>query len=356
MSVIVEAFRIKPFDLEPIYDTWPSAPIFQGNLSRDLPVDEWLQLIKDGAKQRRVPKEYWHKVAQHYLGPRAKARFDELKAVMKNMHGGRYSWNWKRFKVAMRNMGWDIDPTKTEEIKVQSKPSGLWWIVGRAKSESSEDKDSDSCSTDSRYSTVSSSVNKELPSVPSSMMSDSPRPTPKKAMSWDFSSFKSFPKPKRSSTMSTVETISSISGPSCSSSSSSFSTSSSARSKPNTSLAATPVTTPDTTPASTPGQTTTTVAHAPVWLVNASQALSFLTTEHPKAMTAISAVLITIGSIPAMPAIAAGAGGAFLASGTAHAIGSIAVGVGSLLKTISDASSSGPNQPSQQPVQETAKT
>jgi hypothetical protein len=56
-------------------------------------------------------------------------------------------------------------------------------------------------------------------------------------------------------------------------------------------------------------------------------------------MTAVSAVLITIGSIPAIPAITAGAGGAFLASGTAHAIGSIAVGVGSLIKAVSDVQS-----------------
>lgn len=79
--------------------------------------------------------------------------------------------------------------------------------------------------------------------------------------------------------------------------------------------------------------------------MNASQALSFLTTEHPKAMTAISAVLITIGSIPAIPAIAAGAGGAFLAGGTAHAIGSIAVGVGSLIRTIADVQTVQPPAP-----------
>ena len=42
-------------------------------------------------------------------------------------------------------------------------------------------------------------------------------------------------------------------------------------------------------------------------------------------MTAISAVLITVGSLPAIPAISAGAGGAFLASSTAHALGSLAV-------------------------------
>ena len=53
-------------------------------------------------------------------------------------------------------------------------------------------------------------------------------------------------------------------------------------------------------------------------------------------MTAISAVLITIGSIPALPAIATGAGGAFLASGTAQAIGSIAIGVGSLINAVNN--------------------
>jgi hypothetical protein len=49
-------------------------------------------------------------------------------------------------------------------------------------------------------------------------------------------------------------------------------------------------------------------------------------------MTTISAVLITVGSIPAIPAISAGAGGAALASGAAHAVGAIAVGVGSWLR------------------------
>jgi hypothetical protein len=48
-------------------------------------------------------------------------------------------------------------------------------------------------------------------------------------------------------------------------------------------------------------------------------------------MSIISAILITAGSIPAIPAIAAGAGGAILASGTAHAIGAIAIGVGQAL-------------------------
>jgi hypothetical protein len=74
-------------------------------------------------------------------------------------------------------------------------------------------------------------------------------------------------------------------------------------------------------------------AHIPAWLLNASNALSFLQNEHPKVMTTLSAVLITLGSIPALPAIHAGAGGAILASGAAQALGAIAVGVGQLMVT-----------------------
>jgi len=79
-------------------------------------------------------------------------------------------------------------------------------------------------------------------------------------------------------------------------------------------------------------ESVTTVARAPTWLLDACNALEFLTSEHPKVMTTISAILITVGSIPAIPAIGAGAGGAVLASGAAHAVGAIAVAVGGMLQ------------------------
>jgi len=71
----------------------------------------------------------------------------------------------------------------------------------------------------------------------------------------------------------------------------------------------------------------------PVWLLNACTALDYITSEHPKTMSIISAILITAGSIPAIPAIAAGAGGAVLASGAIQAVGAIAVGLGQALNT-----------------------
>ncbi|TCD62792.1 hypothetical protein EIP91_006410 [Steccherinum ochraceum] len=307
MSAILDKFKVKEIDLEPIFASWTTAPIFNGNPKRDLPVVEWLEQIKAGCKQRNIPRAYWHKVAYHYMGKKAKARLDEVKKVMRNLVGGKFKWNWKTFKVAMRNLGWDIDEKKTQAFEVQSKPSGVWWIVGRGKSEEKlNEKDSDTASIKS---------------------GSSARPTPKKSKTWDIPTLKSFPTPKRSSTTSEIETISS-------SKKSAFSSAPSEAPSTSSGFASffrsAPVSAPP--PDTIPSETATAVANAPVWLLNACQALEFLTTEHPKVMTTISAVLITVGSIPALPVISAGAGGAFLASGTAHAIGSIAVGIGSLLQ------------------------
>lgn len=71
---MLDAFKLKPFDLDPIYASWPNAPRFIGNPKKDPPVDDWLQQIKEGCSERNVPKEYWHKVGQYYMGDKAKAR------------------------------------------------------------------------------------------------------------------------------------------------------------------------------------------------------------------------------------------------------------------------------------------
>ena len=102
---MLNAFKFKPFDLEPVFAEWKDAPRFVGNPKKDLPIDEWLKTIKTGCLEHKVPRDYWHKVGQHYLDGQAKKRFAEVKLVMKNMHGGKYKWTWKHFKIAMRNMG-----------------------------------------------------------------------------------------------------------------------------------------------------------------------------------------------------------------------------------------------------------
>lgn len=71
---MLNAFKIKEFDLAPIYAEWKDGPIFTGN-PKDISVEDWLEKIKEGCVQRGVPEEYWYKVAQHFMGPKAKARY-----------------------------------------------------------------------------------------------------------------------------------------------------------------------------------------------------------------------------------------------------------------------------------------
>ncbi|KAI0669038.1 hypothetical protein C8Q78DRAFT_978744 [Trametes maxima] len=302
---MLSAFKLKPYDLEPVLTEWTNPPRFVGNTKKDPPVDEWLKQVKEGCIERKVPREYRHKVAQRFLSGKAKERFDDLKSVMKNMHGGKYRWTWKSFKIAMRNMGWDVDAQKTETIEVESRPSGFWRIIGRGRDNESKEV-------------------VPIQAVP-------PRPPPKSRATFDFGStmknLPAIPTPRRSNTVDSIETVSSVSSSGSSAFGSFFS-----------SAKTTPASTPPTvaTPAGTPGGSVTTVTQVPAWLVNACQSLEFLTNEHPKVMTALSAVLITVGSLPALPAVSAGAGGAFLASSTAHALGSLAVGLGTLLQAQAD--------------------
>lgn len=80
---------------------------------------------------------------------------DQLKQVIVKVHGGKYRWTWKKFKVAVQNMGckffflldtgfspkWQcrlgtIDKDAKETIKVQGKPSGLWFTRKKDSAES----------------------------------------------------------------------------------------------------------------------------------------------------------------------------------------------------------------------------
>jgi len=339
MSAILDAFKVQPFDLEPIFQSWTPPPTFTGSPQKDPPVDEWLETIRKGCEERKVPRAYWHKVGYHFMGTQARGRMDEVKQVMRNMHGGKYTWNWKSYKVAMRNMGWDIDPATLEEFVVESKPSGFWSIIPRRKKTSDAAKEKEKAKDDD-----ASSIHSQ------SSTSTPERPTPKKSRTtWDVSTLKRFPLPRRSATMSHIETVtaepSSLPPPPPPKSKPK-----SKETKPTDGVVTTPAVKP-TEPPANPANAVTTVTQAPLWLVNACQALDFITTEHPKVMTALSAVLITVGSIPALPAITAGAGGVFLASGTAHAIGTIAVGLGTLLKAASDGQvHTQPGQPSSEVV------
>lgn len=73
-SEMLSAFKIKPFDLEPVLAEWTDGPVFKGSRKKDPPVEEWLEKIKEGCMEKKIPEEYWYRVAQHFMGPKAKAR------------------------------------------------------------------------------------------------------------------------------------------------------------------------------------------------------------------------------------------------------------------------------------------
>ncbi|CAK5264647.1 unnamed protein product [Mycena citricolor] len=314
---VLDAFKIKPFDLEPVYAAWTPGPTFTGDPKKDAPVDDWLQQVKEGCISHGVPQEYWHTCGQHFMGDKARARLTELKKVMAQVHGGQYRWNWKKFKVAMRNMSWDIDTSETETVKVR----GSWWsrktpkvdeaanpeafvlceepmpMLGRSDTKLSEAGSSESRPTPSRSSTLSFwPIRKQSKDM--STDETLQRPTPRKVQSDD--AVVSVSGSKRSNTLAMTST--------------------------NKDLPAVPK----------PGAE----GKAPAWLLNATTALDFLSGEHPKVMSTISAILIVAGTIPSLPVITAGAGGAILASSTAHAVGAIAVGLGSWIKTQQEATAS----------------
>ncbi|KAG6890865.1 hypothetical protein C0992_012251 [Termitomyces sp. T32_za158] len=323
MAIVLNAFKLKPYDLEPIFATWTNAPIFEGNPKKDIPVCDWLDKIQEGCEERKIPEEYWYKVAQHFMGPRAKARLDELKAVIVKVHGGKYRWSWKKFKVAMQNMGWGIDATQKETVQV-SKTTNSWWIRRKV------NKDATALQNVAQHSPLSRSTSfaikkgvdeKAAPCNSTDSKSSSPLGKKPNENETEITSrvallrrHEGFWPVRRNSKGDTVERPELP-----------------RKSDNETALVTASQTTPSRTRSNTVDSGNTTTTEAPLWLLNACNALEYITSEHPKTMSIISAILITAGSIPAIPAISAGAGGAVLASGAAHAIGAIAVGVGQAL-------------------------
>lgn len=105
---MLDALRIKPFDLHELYTSWDAdkespPPRFEGKKNDD-PV-AFLNAIKNGCKARKVPKDYWYRVGRHYLGLKPRERLDELGKVMQKMTGQTHVWNWKKFKIAVQNIG-----------------------------------------------------------------------------------------------------------------------------------------------------------------------------------------------------------------------------------------------------------
>ncbi|KAG5219900.1 hypothetical protein IMY05_C4727000800 [Salix suchowensis] len=283
---MLDAFKIKPFDLEPIFASWTDGPRFTGNPKKDPPVDEWLNQIKEGCVQRKVPQEYWHKVGRHFMEPKAKAR--------------------------------DIDASETETIRVQTKPSGIFWFTKNKTEEPEsveevvETKDVKGHQRPTLSSMRSDSLwlmrknSKNAGEQPRGPYQSNPR---QQTLLFGMPGKRSHPKTKyrrRSSPQRLFPR----------------------KLRPLWSL-----------PRSRSSRIQKRVRNPfSIWLLNACNALDFLTTEHPKTMTTISAVLITVGTLPAT-LVAAGVGGpvgAVLASHAAQAVSAVALGVGNLLKAQTD--------------------
>jgi len=59
-SKVLDAFKLKPFDLEPVYASWKNAPVFAGNSKKDPSVEAWMEQIKAGCIERKVYVMYGH--------------------------------------------------------------------------------------------------------------------------------------------------------------------------------------------------------------------------------------------------------------------------------------------------------
>jgi len=72
----------------------------------------------------------------------------------------------------------------------------------------------------------------------------------------------------------------------------------------------------------------------PLWRVKAQKVLEYLTTKHPKVVSALSAVLVAVGNIASHPGVSVCVGGPILAA--VQSVGAIAVAVGRWLRNALD--------------------
>ncbi|KAG5643171.1 hypothetical protein DXG03_001375 [Asterophora parasitica] len=248
---MLDAFKIKPYNLEPVFATWTDGPVFTGNPKKDVPVDEWLDKIKAGCEADTDDQGSWWTLKK-------KDNKDEATTAPEATPRPALARSGSIFRSSKSIEGETSRPVPTRSETVDAVP--LRRALTRSNTESFWPRRSSKDATED-----------EAPPLPPKSSSVAATVTPKPQA------------PTRSNTIDAGGV--------------------------------------------------TTVTQAPIWLLNACNALEYITSEHPKAMSIISAILITAGSIPALPAISAGAGGAVLASGAAHAIGAIAVGLGQALST-----------------------
>ncbi|KAI0334301.1 hypothetical protein GY45DRAFT_1242983 [Cubamyces sp. BRFM 1775] len=293
----------RPFDLPSALASWtttsPDHPVpeFKGKPKRkdDPTTETWLALVEKGCYVRSVPKAHWPAVAKHFMGKKARGRVLQVEKVMRALHGEQWEWRWKDFKVAVMNMGWSIEETKTRDVHVERKSSGLWWIVGGGKDDSasaaggaSKNGNGKAVQPPKKALTDNKSANKPSTSTSSGSKLLS-RPAPSKTTT---APKEPKPSPSRAGSMFTLPAL--------------------------------PFLRPTPQPQQTMLQTIS--AQVPLWLLAATEALSTLSNEHPDVFTAVAAALVAVGTV-------SGGGSAAVA-----AIGEAAIVMGRALKSAHDRS------------------
>ncbi|KAH9936912.1 hypothetical protein B0H21DRAFT_825475 [Amylocystis lapponica] len=285
---MLSVFKSKPtFDpskLGAILAAWPAASApkrFYGKPKKDLPIDEWLALIAAAARPRE--------------------RVEELERVMRCVYGHHWGWKWGSFGVALKNMSWSIDTKRMKVVEVD-KSSGIWASLSRALGQGPKDKDSASTAVvpKDKAAPKDKATPKDKAASKDKAMKDLPSKATKKVPD------KSPAQPKRAATVPAAQKSDKQEGHTL--------TRALTRLATPLHLVAPP---PPPPPA-------TIIAQVPLWLLAASEAMAALTTDYSSTMSVLAAVLITVGSVPALPTVSAGA--------TAHALGSVAVGLGALLR------------------------
>ncbi|KZT67874.1 hypothetical protein DAEQUDRAFT_728650, partial [Daedalea quercina L-15889] len=200
--------------------------------------------------------------------------------------GHSWGWKWSSFGVALKNIAGNVDRKKIEAVKVQRKSAGSWWIVGRGGDKGNKIKTKEPLPMLGFIAKMAQKSGAQTPSSP---------PPAKQA----------------SSKLHKAQPTATTAQPS-------------KAAIPPESLVTRVATTLRLVNPPPPPPPMTLTAQVPLWLLAASEAIIALTPEATSTMSVLAAVLITVGSIPALPGVAAGS--------TATALGTVAVGLGTLLR------------------------
>ncbi|KZT05062.1 uncharacterized protein LAESUDRAFT_727316 [Laetiporus sulphureus 93-53] len=314
LSAFKSRFISEAPTVEALLASWPAGaapPRFQGKPKKDLPVDAWLAKVAEACAAQKVPKTRWHEIARHYMSEDVKRKLDEVEKVMRCVSGEKWHWKWSSFGVALRSIS--CDPKMTEAIKMQRRSGGTWWIIGRGSDKGKSMKTLEPLPVKEPLAWFRLAPKPADKPAAKTAPANPARKVAKKVMVKTVvkttavskaDGKKSEPKNQTEVSASFIaRTVSVMKGP----------------------MQPQPVVPPP------PPPPTEITAQVPLWLVAASEAIYSLTNECSTTMTILAAVLITVGSIPSMPTISAGA--------TVTALGSMAVGLGALLreKAIADA-------------------